>query len=141
MNPKASAKSVLVLIVIGTLISAQQARAESVFSPKGFDSLKASATGTPMPASGPAPASSPSALSWRSFAADTVETFEVEIEKDKGPGLGRQLAVFAIVTAVVGYSVIVLMKSDDAPAKTTKRNGKDPNPFSVIAGISAAITR
>ena len=141
MNSKASARSVLVLIVIGTLVFAQQARAESVFSPRGFDALKTAASATPMPASGPLPASSSSALGFRSFAADTVETFDVKIEEEKGPGIGRQLAVFAIVTAVVGYAVIELMTSDDEPTKTTTRNGKDPNPFSVVAGAIAAITR
>ena len=129
------------MIVIGTLVSAQQASAESVFTPKGFDSIEACAAARTMPASVSAPAPGPGAMSLHSFAADTVETFDVEIEEEKGPGIGRQLIVFGILTAIVGYAVIELMASDDEPAKTTKLPGKDPNPFSLVAGISAAITR
>ena len=141
MKAKATAKSVLVLIVIGTLVSAQQASAESVFTPKGFDSIKVRAAGLLMPASASAPVSGPSALSLRSFAADTVETFDVEIEEEKGPGIGRQLAVFAIITAIVGYAVIELMASDDEPAEPSKPPGKEPPPLPAGAGVSAVITR
>ncbi len=131
------------MIVSGALVSAQQASAESVFTPKGFDSIEACATSRSMPASFAAPSlgSGPSALGLRSFAADTVETFDVEIEEEKGPGIGRQLAVFAIITAIVGYAVIELMASDDEPAEPSKPGGKDPNPFSSVPGMSAAITR
>jgi hypothetical protein len=141
MKTKAAAKNVLVLIVIGSLVSAQQASAESVFTPKGFDSIKVSPVGRSMPAGGPASAPVSGAMSLRSFAADTVETFDVEIEEEKGPGIGRQLAVFAIITAIVGYAVITLMASDDEPAEPSKPPGKEPPPFPTGAGVSAAITR
>ncbi|MCX5752534.1 MAG: hypothetical protein NTW97_02675 [Candidatus Krumholzibacteria bacterium] len=148
MKVKAIARSVLILIVIGTLVSAQQASAENVFTPKGFDSIKVRASGPPMPAGGPlmaaggpAPAPGSGALSLRSFAADTVETFDVEIEEEKGPGVGKQLAVFAVITAIVAYAVIVLMQSDDEPEKTTKLPGKDPNPLPTSASLIAPITR
>jgi hypothetical protein len=141
MKAKAIARSVLILIVIGTLVSAEQASAESVFTPTGFSSIKACAAGAHMPASASAPASGPCALSFRSLAGDTVETFDVEIEEEKGPGIGKQLAVFAIITALVGYAVIELMKTDDEPAKTSKPAGKEP-PFAPSAvGISVPITR
>lgn len=132
------------MIVSGALVSAQQASAESVFTPKGFDAIEACATGRSLPAdfAAPAPGSGPGALgSLRSFAADTVETFDVEIEEEKGPGIGRQLAVFAIITAIVGYAVIELMASDDEPAEPSSPGGKDPNPFSSVPGISIGITR
>ncbi len=129
------------MIVIGALVSAQQISAESVFTPKGFDSVEACAANRPMPSGGSARAPVPGALGLRSFEPDTIETFEVEIEEDKGPGIGRQLAVFGIITAIVGYAVIELMASDDEPAEPSKPAGKDPNPFSSVPGISAAITR
>ena len=140
MKIQATAKGVLVMIVIGTLVSAQQASAESVFTPKGLDSVEACAISRPMPADLPAPAPGSGALSLRSFAADTVETFNVEIEEEKGPGIGRQLAVFAIITAIVGYAVIELMQSDDEPAKTSTSSDKPIPPFSRV-GLSASITR
>ena len=141
MKTKGVAKSVLVMIVSGALVSAQQASAESVFTPKGFDSVETCAIDRSMPANFAAPASGSSALGLRSLAADTVETFDVEIEEEKGPGIGRQLAVFAVITAIVGYAVIELMASDDEPAEPTKPGGKDPNPFSAVPGMSIAITR
>ncbi len=132
------------MIVSGALVSAQQASAESVFTPKGFDAIEACATGRSLPAdfAAPAPGSGPGALgSLRSFAADTVETFDVEIEEEKGPGIGRQLAVFVIITAIVGYAVIELMASDDEPAEPSKPPGKDI-PTSVAAwGVSGTIIR
>ena len=141
MKTKAAAKSVLILIVIGSLVSAQQASSESVFTPKGFDSIKVSPVSRSMPAVGPASAPVSGALSLRSFAADTVETFDVEIEEEKGPGIGKQLAVFAIITAIVGYAVIELMASDDEPAEPSKPPGKEPPPLPAGAGVSAVITR
>jgi hypothetical protein len=141
MKTKATAKSVLIMFVIGTLVSAQQASAESVFTPKGFDSIEAYAVSRPMPPSLPAPASGPGALGMRSFSADTVETFDVQIEEDKGPGMGKQLAVFAIITAIVGYAVIELMATDDEPATPKKPPGKEVPTFVAAWGISAGITR
>jgi len=141
MKVKAMAKSVLVLTVIGTLVSAQQAWAESVFTPRGFDSIRVRASDPLMPASASGPASGPGASGFRSIAADTVETFDVQIEEEKGPGIAKQLAVFAVITAIVGYSIVVLMKSDDEPEATSTLPGKDPYPFPTAAWVSAAITR
>jgi hypothetical protein len=141
MRVKSIAKSVLILLVIGTLVSAQQASADSVFTPKGFDSIEARAAGPLVPAGAPAPLSAPGALSLRSFAADTVETFDVEIEEEKGSGIGKQLAVFAIITAIVGYAVIVLMQSDDEPVEPSKPGGKEIPTSSLVAPASAAFTR
>jgi hypothetical protein len=140
MNARVIAKSLLVLFVIGTLVSAQQASAESVFTPKGFDSLKACAASPLMPAESPAFAPGHDAMGSSAFAADTVETFDVQIEEEKGPGIGRQLAVFAIITAIVGYAVIDLMQSDDETSKTSGSSGKPTPPFSRV-GFSARIIR
>ena len=141
MKVRAIGKSILVMIVIGTLVSAQQASAESVFTSKGFDSMEVCAVSRIMPASASGSAPGPCALSLRSFAADTVETFDVQIEEEKGPGIGRQLVVFAIITAIVGYAVIELMASDDEPADSSIPVGKEIPSFPSVVGISAAITR
>lgn len=126
MRVRGTAKSVLVLIVIGTLVSAQQVSAESVFTPKGIDAVKvieADRAVPPLEAPG-APAAG--AAGFRAFATDTVETFDVEIEEEKGPGMWKQLAVFAIITAVVAYAVIELLGSDDEPVEDSGTNGKEP---------------
>ena len=141
MKARTFAKSVLVLFVIGTLVSAQQASAESVFTPKGIDAVRSRTVGGGMPVSASGPAPSAGGIGFRSFPADTVETFDVEIEEETGPGIGKQLAVFAIITAVVGYAVISLMASDDEPATTSKPAGKEPPSFPTAARISVAIIR
>ncbi len=141
MKAKAIAKSVLILLVIGTFVSAQQASAESVFTPKGFDLISARAAGQLSPAGASAPIAAPAALGFRSFATDTVETIEIEIEEEKGPGVIKQLAVFAIITAIVGYAVIVLMQTDDEPPEPSKPAGKEIPTFSSAAGVPPAIIR
>lgn len=141
MKAKTFAKSVLVLFVIGTLVSAQQASAESVFTPKGIDAVSSRTVVVGMPVSVSGPSPSAGGIGFRSFPADTVETFDVEIEEETGPGIGKQLAVFAIITALVGYAVISLMASDDEPAPTSKPGGKEPPSFPTAARISVAIIR
>ena len=142
MRVKPAAKCVLVLLLIGTLVSAQQASAESVFTPKGIEA--AGAGGTPRVGTMAAPtlAFGGSLSDYRALAADTVETFDVEIEEQKGSGVGKQLVIFAVITAAVAYAVIVLMQSDDEETtEASGSTGKDgPAPPSA-ARIPVSFTR
>lgn len=141
MKTKGTARSVLVLIVIGTLVSAQQVSAESVFTPKGIDAVKVIEADRVAPSLDPPGAPAAGAVGFRAFAADTVETFDVEVEEEKGPGVGKQLAVFAIITAVVAYAVIELLGSDDQPAEDSGTNGKEPPDLPGAARLPASIIR
>jgi hypothetical protein len=141
MKAKTLSRSALVLFVIGTLVSAQQVSAESVFTPKGIDAAAACAVGNTAPAGASASNSAEGGFGFRALSADTVETFEVQIEEEKGPGIGKQLAVFAVLTAVVGYAVISLMSSDDEPTKTSTTTGKQPPYLPPGAAGAVMITR
>ncbi len=141
MKIGAIARSVLVLLVIGTLVSAQQVSAESVFTPKGIDAVRVIEADRTAPPLDPAFAPAAGAAGFGAFAADTVETFDVEIEEEKGPGIGKQLAVFAIITAVVAYAVIVLLGSDDEPSDDSGTNGKEPPDLPGAARVPAPFIR
>jgi hypothetical protein len=141
MNIRAMARSVLVLTVVGTLVSAQQVSAESVFTPKGFDAVTAAEVGRIMAPESPASSPLAGRAGFGAFAADTVETFAVEIEEEKGPGMGKQLVIFAIITAVVGYAVIALLGSDDEPAEESTNTGKEPPFFPTGARLPSSVSR
>jgi len=141
MKTKTVSKSVLILIVIGTLVSAQQVSAESVFTPRGIDAAAVPAAGNAASAGVAASASDQGGLGFRALPEDTVETFDVQIEEEKGPGIGKQLAVFAIITAVVGYAVISLMSSDDEPTKSSTTTGRQPPYLPPGAAVTMTISR
>lgn len=141
MKTRAMARSVLVLLVIGTLVSAQQVSAESVFTPRGIDAIRVIEANRTAPPLDPASAPAAGAAGFRAFAQDTVETFDVEIEEEKGPGMGKQLAIFAIITAVAAYAVIALLGSDDEPAEDSGTNGKEPPDLPGAARVPAPFIR
>lgn len=111
-------RSILILGIVGTLVSAQQVRAESVFTGRGPGNIEKLTLQPLVIAGASSPASGSCALSFLSLRGDTIEMFDVPIEEEKGPGMVKQLVVFAIITAAVGYAVIVLMQSDSEPEET-----------------------
>lgn len=110
-------RSLIVLFVMGTLVSAQQVSAENVFDTKGDLELEKMAfeiegsTGE----SGLFPASARS---------DTLETYEVELEEDSEASVYRQIAVAAVVAAFVGYILIQYLKPDEEE-EASKSNIKE----------------
>lgn len=124
MNRRKAARAILILAVVGTLVSAEQVSSESVFTSKdaaGFERFGAARLTLARTA---LPAGELADLTYQALAGDTVETFDVDLEEEKGPGITKQLVIFAIVTAAVGYAVIVLLNSDDE--KETTPSGKEP---------------
>jgi hypothetical protein len=81
------------------------------------------------------------ALSFSSLKVDTVETFDVQVDEEKGAGIGTQLAVFAVITAIVGYAVIELMKSDDGKSTDSNTSGKPTPGVAASARITIPLTR
>jgi len=125
------ARNILIMTVIGAFVCAQQISAESVFTTAERGAVEALAGRPIVLINASLPPIGICALSFSGLGADTVETFDVEVDEEEGAGIGKQLAVFAIITAVVAYAVIELMKTDDSePAKDTG-SGK-PVPFSRI---------
>ncbi|MDD4858288.1 MAG: hypothetical protein PHD74_09325 [Candidatus Krumholzibacteria bacterium] len=131
MNTGAIARSILILWVIGTLVSAQQAGAESVFARPCAEAVE-KLTLRPLDLTSAAPSAAGAlSMNYLSVGDDTTETFDVQVEEDKGPGMVKQLVVFGIITAVVAYSVIVLM-SDDSESDETTKPGKEIPTFARV---------
>ncbi len=141
MSIRAMAKSVLVLIVIGTLVSAQQVSAESVFTPRGIDAVKVVEVNRAAPSLDPPGTPAAGGAGFRAYGVDTVETFDVEIEEEKGPGMWKQLAIFGVITAVVGYAVFELLGSDDEPVEDSGTGGKEPPNVPGGARLPAVVIR
>ncbi len=141
MKKRRMARTIFILAIVGTLVSAQQVSSESVFTakdPMNFEKLRV----RPFTL---AEAPSPTAEVSRNFLTlpgDTVETFDVEVEEEKGPGTAKQLVIFAIITAAAAYAVIELMKPDDSERKPDSGgNGKEPPTISRSALVSVPLTR
>jgi hypothetical protein len=130
VNRRPMARSILILGLIGTLVSAQQASAQSVFIGRSAGEIETISTRPLILAHVSTPGPGAGALEFSMFKADTVETFDVDVDEDKGPGIGKQLAIFAIVTVIVGYAVIELLKPDDTESTGSKTSGK-PTPDTV----------
>lgn len=145
---KQTIKPVLILFVIGTLVSAQQVSSRSLFmecddldlerlalTPPDF---KYPGAGKVESSFGVFPISGNAGPVLFSARADTVETFDIELEEEKGTGFYKELAAFIIVAAMVGYMLVTIIKPDEEE-ETDTGNGKDiPGPF---AGFSVPISR
>jgi hypothetical protein len=132
----------LILAVIGTLVSVQQASAESVFTVRDAGSVEA-LTARPVALMHlSAPAAGAGDLMYSSLHADTVETFDVEIDEEEGSSMIKELAVFAVITAVVGYAVYTLLDSGDTEEPTDSGGGgkEGPDP-PVSVGFRIPLTR
>jgi hypothetical protein len=79
-------------------------------------------------------------MRYRGASADTVETFGVEIEEEKGPGLVRELAIVIVVGAAVAYAAYELLKSDENPP-ASQTPGKEPPSSSSRAAVVIRFAR
>jgi hypothetical protein len=139
MKIRGIARSILILGIIGTLVSAQQAAAESIFTATGAGGIEKLAL-RPLDLTNDAQSAAGAwTMDYLSTEDDTLETFDVEVEEEKGPGVIKQLVVFGIITAVVAYSVIVLMGSDDSEPEE-KLPGKTV-PMLARVGVDVPFTR
>jgi hypothetical protein len=129
MRKKTAPRTALIVTIAAALLWAPLARSESVFdarretgpAPAGGVALKLAGAARTFQGGMPALY----AVSGR----DTVETFDVELEDEESGGrLYREIAVVAIVAAVAGYVVYLIVGAgaDTAPADA----GSDkPTPF------------
>lgn len=140
MDTKHVARAAFIVTLIGTLVSAQQVSSESVFNARDSVDFAGLRVKPLVLASTVSFEEGVASLEYRALRGDTVETFDVEIEEEKGPGIAKQLVIFAVITAAVGYAVIVLMKSDDTEKKSGPP-GKEPPSFARGAFISVPFPR
>jgi hypothetical protein len=123
---KSIVRTVLILLMVGTLVSAQQVPSETVFERKCTDlSLYSLAIA-------PQVYAPERTAEFVSFPSDTVETYDIEIEEDKGKSLYKEIAVFVIVAAMVGYMIITLIGSDEEQAGGSDNGGKPIPPAASI---------
>jgi hypothetical protein len=130
MRAKSEIRAILILAVLGCFISAQEARPESVFQrehsrrPAELALRPVAANLTPSAAGGMMLRAAP-------MAADTIETVDIEVEQPKKHHVYKELAAVVIVTAVVTYALVTLLKPGDDGEKTST-SGK-PTPFSELS--------
>ena len=123
---------IFILLLIGLFVSAQQVSSESVFDRKSDLALSESKLGAP--AFGP---SHPAAF--YSAAADTVEIYDIDIYEEEDRNIYKEVAVYAIVVAAVGYFVYTLIKPDDEAA-ADDGGGKEP-PITPSISLSFPLSR
>jgi len=118
-----------VLLLIGFFVFAQQVYAESVFDSGNDLSRRDPALDSP----------DLSARDSVYTAADTMEVYDLMYDGDEERNLYKEIAVFAIVAAVVGYMIVTLIQPDDeeeAPAD----DGKEP-PITPVLSIPVQLSR
>lgn len=109
----------LILCVIGTLVSAQQVSSETVFDrPSGVSLHELTITKAELKQA--------TYHSLRSMPSDTTETYDIELTEEKGSSLFREIAVVAVVVAMVGYMVYVMLDKDELEPVTN--GGGKPGP-------------
>jgi hypothetical protein len=111
-------KKLLLLFVVGAFVSIQQTSAESTIVADEDFSLHNLVYISPALFDG-------SEGTFQSQASDTTEAFEIELEEEEGPGLYKEIAMFVIIAAVVGYLVIELIRPDEEEEADTGTGGKD----------------
>jgi hypothetical protein len=125
---KGALKKIFLIIIIGAFVSVQQTSAESIFQEEERFSLHHLVLTTPVLHEG-------SNTAFLSFGSDTIETYEIELEEEEGPGLYKEIAMFVIIAAVVGYMVVQLIQPDEEEETDTGKGGKDvaspPSGFSI----------
>jgi hypothetical protein len=121
-------KPILILFITGTLVSAQQVSSGEIVDCGGseldLERLVNVGTGLTLDAG----------ARFSTFGVDTLETFDIELEKKKEKNLYKEIAVVAIIAAMVGYMVIKIIDPGDEEAES-EPNGKDI-PF----GVSVPLT-
>lgn len=59
------------------------------------------------------------------FRGDTLETYEIEVEEKKERSLLKEMAIFLVAAAVVGYIVVQLIKPGENDG-SSDNGGKEP---------------
>lgn len=111
-------RPVLILVMIGTFVSAQQVSSETVFDREDSVELEELVVKPPefVPEESPAPSL---------MRGDTLQTIEIEIEEKKESNIYKEIAMVAIVAGFVGYLVVTLFFSGDDEGDGEDGGGKE----------------
>ena len=118
---------IFILLLIGIFVSAQQVSSESIFDKRNDLSLHESKLGAPDFGTAP-PAG------YTSAPADTVEVYDIEISEEKDRNIYKEVAIYTLVVAAVGYLVYTLIKPEEE--EVVDEGGKEPP---IIPAISFSI--
>lgn len=121
-------KPILILFIAGTLVSAQQVSSGEIVDcgKRELDLEKLVNVGTGFALDAGA--------RFSTFGVDTLETFDIELEKKKERNLYKEIAIVVIVAAMVGYMVIRII-DPGGEEEESEPNGKDI-PFSISIPIT-----
>ncbi len=122
---------ICILLLIGLFVSAQQVSSESVFDRTDDFSLHENKLGSPVFTS-----AAPEA--YGSAHADTMEVYDIEIPEEEERNIYKEVAVYVLVVAAVGYFVYTLIKPDDE--EVVDDGGKEP-PFPLSVSFSIPFSR
>lgn len=126
---RGAARSVLILFVIGTFVSAQQVRAANVFT----EDKSVDLAGMTLQA----PDFSPGEPGARFYAsADTIETYEIEIEGKKSGNIYKEIAMVAIIAAFATYMVVTVFFPGGEDEEEDNGGGKDLPDFTAVPLLS-----
>ncbi len=111
-------RPILILFITGTLVSAQQASSGEIVDcgERELDLEKLVNVGTGFTLDAGA--------RFSALGVDTLETFDIELEKKKEKNLYKEIAIAVIVAAMVGYMVIKIISPGDEEEEP-EPNGKD----------------
>lgn len=115
---------VCILFLIGMFVFAQQGASETIFHKEGRFSLHDAKLPSPNFSDAVAHAYIP-------VYADTVETYDIELEEEKERSLYKEIAIFIIIAAMVGYMVIKLVEPDDEGSVSD--GGKEPPVIPILS--------
>lgn len=117
-----------VLFLMGMFVFAQQVSSESVFDGGRTLQLRDPVLDSP----------DLSAQDSVSTPVDTMEVYDLMYDEDNERNLYKEIAMFAIVTAVVGYMIVTMIKPDDEEVITD--DGKEP-PITPALSVSIPLSR
>ncbi|MBN1163091.1 MAG: hypothetical protein JXB45_00795 [Candidatus Krumholzibacteriota bacterium] len=117
---KSMGRSVLILFMIGTLVSAQQVSAHTVFDRQYASPELDRLVITPpdlAPAEGPG---------FAALAADTLETYEIALEPEKKRNIYKEIAAYSITVLFVGYMIVQLIGTGEEEEEEQKTGKNVP---------------
>jgi len=117
MNRKAL-RSMLILFLIGTFVSASQVSSDTVFQGDRDINLQEMLVSPPAFNGGIVSAS-------YHCAPDTMETIEIELEKEKGKNIYKEIAMVTVISVFAFLVIKTVFFGEDEETETDTGGGKD----------------
>ncbi len=119
----------LVSMLAWSLLWTSPSRSESVFDSSGILGPAAGSAPRLELVSGADEALGGAPALFSASGQDSVETFDVELEEEEGPGIYKEVVMVAIVAAAVGYLVYMMIDPGEEEEASTDSDSGKPIPF------------